>query len=78
MFGSFLLVINAEVAILADTFSIQGSVYMFALKGFLGSTLGVVAVLAHAVSIVGHVVVAALGDLVAVLLLLAYGLGLLN
>lgn len=67
--------IDAEVAVLTDSFCVQGPVSVFTLSSLLCSSLGVIAVLAHTVSIIRHVVMAALGDFMSVLLLL-YSLGL--
>ena len=62
--------VDAEVAVLADAFGVERSVGVLALGGFLSPALSVVAVLTHSIGVVWLVIVAALGDLVSVLLLL--------
>lgn len=44
--------VDAQIAVLADTLRIEGPVMVRALHGLLGATLGVVAILAHPISIV--------------------------
>ena len=46
------LVIGAQVAVLANALGVQGPISVGALGGLLSSPLGMIAVLAHAVSIV--------------------------
>jgi len=67
---SFFLVIDAKVAILADPFGVKSAIVMFTFEGFLSSSLGVIAVLAHSVGVVWHIIMATLSDLVSVLLFL--------
>lgn len=62
--------VDAKVAVLADTLGIQGSVGMFAFSCFLCSTFCMVAILTHAVSIVWLVVMTTFWNLVSVLLFL--------
>lgn len=45
--------IEAEVAVLTDAASVQRSVGVLAHLGLLGTALGVVAILAHTVCVVG-------------------------
>jgi hypothetical protein len=45
-------VVGAQVAVLADAFSVEVSVVVLALESLLGPTPGVVAVLAHTIGIV--------------------------
>jgi hypothetical protein len=52
LIGPFNLVVNGQVAIFAQTLSIQSSIFMLAGRCFLCSTLCMVAVLAHAVCVV--------------------------
>lgn len=61
---ALVLVVGAQVAIFANALSVQGSVRVGALGCLLCAALGVVAVLAHAVSIVLLAGVGALSDLV--------------
>lgn len=63
-----LLMVDAEVAILADTFCVQGSFRMLAHGSFLGPSLWMVTVLTHAVCVVGHIFVSAPPNLIPVLL----------
>lgn len=49
---SLIFVVDAQVAVLADTLSIEGPVMVGALVGLLGATLGMVAILAHPIGIV--------------------------
>ena len=52
MSGSFVFMINTEVAIFAQTFGIQVALRMFTSTCFLGSAFGMVTILAHSVRIV--------------------------
>lgn len=75
---ALVLVVLTEVAVLADALGVEQTVRMLAFGGKLSSTFGVVAVLAHAVGVVGFIMVAALVNLLAVLLndlSLLHGLG---
>jgi hypothetical protein len=56
---SLLFMIDREIAVLADTLSVESSVGVLAFCSFLGPTLRVVAVLAHPVGVVSLVFVAA-------------------
>ena len=75
---ALVLVVLTEVAVLADTLGVEQAVSVLAFCGKLSSTFGVIAVLAHSVGVVGFIMVAALVDLLAVLLYdlsLFHGLG---
>lgn len=65
---ALIFVVLTKVAVLADALGIHYTVRMRTFSSQLGSTLGVVAILAHAISIVCLVGVAALENVLAVLL----------
>ncbi len=67
---SLLFVVHAEVAVLTDTFGVEGSIRVMTLRSFFCPSLRVVAVLAHAISVIRGVLVTTLADQVSVLLLL--------
>jgi hypothetical protein len=62
----FIFMVNAQVAIFANTLGIQGSIIVVALARLLGSSFGVITIFAHAVSIILLGSMSALGDLISV------------
>jgi hypothetical protein len=63
-------VVDAEVAVLANTLCVKGSINMFAFRSLLGPAFCVIAILAHSICVVWLIVMPAFCDLVSVLLLL--------
>jgi hypothetical protein len=62
-FKPLIFVVNAQVAVLADALGVQRPLMVRTFGCFLGPALGMIAVFAHAVSIVLLAGVVALGDL---------------
>lgn len=58
------LVVLAEVAVAADTLCVHEAVGVFTLGGHLCSSFGMIAILAHSISIIGKSGMCAFGDTV--------------
>ena len=67
---SLAFVVNREIAVLAQTLSIQSSIWMRTFESFLSSSFGVVAVFAHSIGIVGFRAMSTLRNILSMFLLL--------
>lgn len=70
LWASFTLMVNWEIAVLAQPLGVECSIWVLALEGLLGPTLGVVAVFAHTVGIVGLSCMGTFGNILSVFLFL--------